>query len=48
VYATALRLRTPPLPTADQLRWRDHDWWDRPQAFTDLPPGPKHPLRFEA
>ncbi|HEX3468401.1 MAG TPA: glycosyltransferase family 4 protein [Candidatus Elarobacter sp.] len=48
VYSTALRLRTPPSPTADQLRWRDHDWWDRPQAFTDLPPRPKHPLRFEA
>lgn len=43
-YADALRLRTPPPPTDEQLRWRDHDWWDRPQAFTDLPPKPRHPL----
>jgi len=43
-YADALRLRTPPPPSAEQLRWREHDWWDRPQAFTDLPPKPRHPL----
>jgi glycosyltransferase involved in cell wall biosynthesis len=39
-YAEALRLRTPPSPTAAQLRWRRHDWWDRPMAFTDIPPSP--------
>jgi hypothetical protein len=41
-YAEALRLRTPPPPTAEQLRWRRHDWWDRPMAFTDIPPRPQH------
>jgi glycosyltransferase involved in cell wall biosynthesis len=43
-YADALRLRTPPQPTAEQLRWRGHDWWDRPMAFTDNPPKPAHAL----
>ena len=42
-YAEALRLRTPPEPTDEQLHWRRHDWWDRPMAFTDIPP---KPLRF--
>jgi glycosyltransferase involved in cell wall biosynthesis len=46
-YATALRLRIPPPPTEDQLRWRHHDWWDRPMAFTDIPPRPRHPLDIE-
>jgi glycosyltransferase involved in cell wall biosynthesis len=41
-YAEALRLRVPPPPTAEQLRWRSHDWWDRPMAFTDIPPKPAH------
>lgn len=39
-YADALRLRTPPPPTAEELHWRAHDWWDRPMAFTDIPPKP--------
>ncbi|HYW53618.1 MAG TPA: glycosyltransferase family 4 protein [Candidatus Elarobacter sp.] len=39
-YADALRLRTPPPPSQEQLRWRRHDWWDRPMAFTDIPPKP--------
>jgi beta-glucosidase len=39
-YARALHLRTPPAPTAEQVRWRRHDWWDRPMAFTDIPPRP--------
>jgi glycosyltransferase involved in cell wall biosynthesis len=39
-YAQALRLKLPAAPTADQQRWRDHDWWDRPMAFTDIPPKP--------
>jgi glycosyltransferase involved in cell wall biosynthesis len=42
-YAAALRLRTPPPPTDEQLGWRRHDWWDRPMAFTDIPPKPDHP-----
>ena len=41
-YAQALRLRTPPPPTGEQMRWRRHDWWDRPMAFTDIPPRPQH------
>jgi glycosyltransferase involved in cell wall biosynthesis len=43
-YAEALRLGKPPAPTDEQLRWRHHDWWDRPMAFTDIPPKPAHPL----
>jgi glycosyltransferase involved in cell wall biosynthesis len=39
-YADALGMSTPPPPTAEQLRWRGHDWWDRPMAFTDIPPRP--------
>jgi glycosyltransferase involved in cell wall biosynthesis len=42
-YALALGQRTPAPATAEQLRWRRHDWWDRPMAFTDLPPKPQHP-----
>ena len=40
-YEEALRLRTPPEPSAEQLAARSHDWWDRPQAFTDIPPKPR-------
>ena len=40
-YMEALRLGTPPAPTAAQLAARAHDWWDRPQAFTDIPPKPR-------
>jgi glycosyltransferase involved in cell wall biosynthesis len=47
-YATALRLRTPPPPTPEQLRWREHDWWDRPMAFTDIPPRPAHRINLRA
>ncbi|HEV2642780.1 MAG TPA: glycosyltransferase family 4 protein [Candidatus Elarobacter sp.] len=43
-YAEALRLRTPPPPTHEQVRWRGHDWWDRPMAFTDIPPKSRHAL----
>ncbi|HTJ28539.1 MAG TPA: glycosyltransferase family 4 protein [Candidatus Limnocylindria bacterium] len=39
-YAEALRLGSPPPPTPEQRRWRAHDWWDRPMAFTDIPPKP--------
>jgi hypothetical protein len=41
-YRAALDAGTPPPPTAEQSRWRAHDWWDRPMAFTDMPPKPAH------
>lgn len=40
-YDRALETRVPLPPTAEQLRWRAHDWWDRPMAFTEIPPKPK-------
>jgi glycosyltransferase involved in cell wall biosynthesis len=40
-YRLALAQKTPAAPTAEQLRWRAHDWWDRPMAFTDIPEKPK-------
>ncbi|BDE05222.1 hypothetical protein WPS_04980 [Vulcanimicrobium alpinum] len=43
-YREALQMRTPPPPTAEHLRWRAHDWWDRPMAFTDLPERPAHAI----
>jgi glycosyltransferase involved in cell wall biosynthesis len=39
-YNDVIAQGTPPLPTAEQLRWRSHDWWDRPMAFTEVPPKP--------
>jgi glycosyltransferase involved in cell wall biosynthesis len=39
-YESVLALGTPPRPNAEQLRWRAHDWWDRPMAFTEIPPKP--------
>jgi len=44
-YAIALDQRTPPPPTPAQLEARAHDWWDRPMAFTDIPPKPKTPVK---
>jgi len=41
-YRIALELRTPPPPSAERLRAREHDWWDRPMAFTDDPPHAAH------
>lgn len=41
-YAAAIEQKLPPKPTTEQLRWREHDWWDRPMAFTDIPPKPEH------
>jgi glycosyltransferase involved in cell wall biosynthesis len=40
-YARALELEIPPPPTASQARARRHDYWDRPMAFTDMPPKPR-------
>jgi hypothetical protein len=45
-YAQALDLKLPVPPTPEQLRWRSHDWWDRPMAYTEIPPKP-HSLHFE-
>ena len=44
-YAKALVQHSPPAPTAEQLEARAHDWWDRPMAFTDIPPKPKTPFK---
>ncbi|MBV8198842.1 MAG: glycosyltransferase family 4 protein [Candidatus Eremiobacteraeota bacterium] len=41
-YARALELRMPPPPTDSQLEARRHDWWDRPMAYTEIPPKPKN------
>jgi glycosyltransferase involved in cell wall biosynthesis len=40
-YARAIELKLPPAPTAGQLRWRKHDWWDRPMAYTEIPRKPR-------
>ncbi|HXM05986.1 MAG TPA: glycosyltransferase family 4 protein [Candidatus Acidoferrum sp.] len=40
-YTEALALGSPPLPSNRTLAARKHDWWDRPQAFTDIPEKPK-------
>lgn len=47
VYEAALSQKLPPPPTQEQLRWRKHDWWDRPMAYTDIPEKPRT-LRFDA
>jgi glycosyltransferase involved in cell wall biosynthesis len=44
-YAEALALGSPPEPNHKTLAARKHDWWDRPQAFTDIPEKPQS-LRF--
>lgn len=45
-YAKAVQQRLPAPPTPEQERWRKHDWWDRPMAYTEIPPKP-HSLYFE-
>jgi len=40
-YAKALELGTPPAPAPGTLAAREHDYWDRPMAFTDVPPKPQ-------
>jgi glycosyltransferase involved in cell wall biosynthesis len=44
-YARALSLGSPPAPSAERLAARAHDWWDRPMAYTEIPPKPSS-LRF--
>ena len=39
-YEAACERRVPGPPTKAQLQARAHDWWDRPMAFTDMPPRP--------
>ena len=40
-YELAVERGLPGPPTAEQERMRRHDWWDRPMAYTDIPPKPK-------
>jgi glycosyltransferase involved in cell wall biosynthesis len=40
-YEAALRLRLPPTPSETVRRAREHDWWDRPMAYTTVPPKPR-------
>lgn len=40
-YAQALELRMPPPASEQKMRVRRHDWWDRPMAYTEIPPKPK-------
>ncbi|MEO9264356.1 MAG: glycosyltransferase family 4 protein [Candidatus Baltobacteraceae bacterium] len=40
VYEKALHERLPAPPNSEHLRWRKHDWWDRPMAYTDIGPRP--------
>jgi len=42
VYAGALELRLPPPPSRAIREARRHDWWDRPMAYTEIPPKPKN------
>jgi len=44
-YEIALRERLPRKPSGEELAWRRRDWWDRPMAFTEIPPKPPS-LRF--
>jgi glycosyltransferase involved in cell wall biosynthesis len=45
-YERALALQLPPPPAESTLRMRKHDWWDRPMAYTEIPPKPRS-LTFE-
>ena len=40
-YAAAIEQKLPPPATPEQERWRKHDWWDRPMAYTEIPPKPR-------
>ncbi len=44
-YRIALHERLPGAPSTAEIAARAHDWWDRPMAFTDIPPRPSS-LRF--
>jgi glycosyltransferase involved in cell wall biosynthesis len=47
-YARALDLRLPEAPSAERLAWRERDNWERPMAFTELPPKPEIPVPVPA
>ncbi|HVS46557.1 MAG TPA: glycosyltransferase family 4 protein [Verrucomicrobiae bacterium] len=34
-YEKALAQKLPAAPSEERLKWRAHDWWDRPMAYTD-------------
>ena len=40
-YAQALERRLPAPASPELLHYRGHDWWDRPMAFTEIPPKPQ-------
>ena len=40
-YGAAVRQKLPAQPSQELLRRRRHDWWDRPMAYTDIPPKPQ-------
>jgi glycosyltransferase involved in cell wall biosynthesis len=41
-YGRALELRLPAPPSERLKEIRRHDWWDRPMAYTEIPPKPKN------
>jgi glycosyltransferase involved in cell wall biosynthesis len=43
-YQIALAQKNPPAPGPDVLAWRERDYWERPMAFTELPPKPASPV----
>jgi glycosyltransferase involved in cell wall biosynthesis len=45
-FTKALDLQTPPPPSPQRLHARRQDWWDRPMAYTEIPPKPKN-LTFQ-
>ncbi len=47
-YRVALQLKNPPRPSAEKLAWREHDYWDRPMAFTEPGVKPGVPLAAPA
>jgi glycosyltransferase involved in cell wall biosynthesis len=43
-YELALTQKNPPAPSPEMLAWRERSYWDRPMAFTELPPKPDLPV----
>ena len=43
-YEAVIHQKTPPPPTDEQQLARKHDWWDRPQAYTEIPAKPATPF----
>jgi hypothetical protein len=44
VYRGVLETKKPRPPSPEKLAWRNHDYWDRPMAFTEIPPRPTRPV----